>query len=350
MNDGPCPVSRATPAEVNKRARNSSFYNGAWPLTGPIQQVEFIRGDCKLHSRHRGCVAAFGGFDGLHLGHRAVIERALALAGTHAQPSTVVLFEPLPREFLDARAAPPRLYPLRERVAVIESLGVERIVCLRFNARVAAIEAEEFIERVLVARLGVRALVVGEGFRFGRGKEGDVALLDAAAARHGFTTECVTAVRADSGRRVSSTWVREVLTRGDFTQAAHLLGRAYSVGGRVVRGHGRGAQLGFPTANLALGRRPPPLRGVFAVLVEGAGAGLLPGVANAGYRPTFGGGKFCFEVHLPGFSANLYGRRLRVRFLEKMRNEQRFGGTDELKSRVREDVAAAIEVARARRA
>ncbi len=305
-------------------------------------QVEFVRGDYNLRARHRECIAAFGGFDGLHLGHRAVIGRALELArASAAVPAAVVLFEPLPREFLDAQGAPPRLYPLRERVAIIAALGVERVVCLRFNARIAASGAGEFIERILVGKLGVRALVVGEGFRFGRGKAGDVALLNAAAARYGFVTECVSAVAAGD-ERISSTGVREALTSGDLSRAARLLGRDYSVSGRVGHGSKRGAQLGFPTANLMLGRRPPPLRGVFAVAVEGAAAGLLPGVANAGYRPTFGGEKFCLEVHLPGFSANLYGRRLRVRLLARIRDEQRFDSVDELKSRIKQDVEAAM--------
>ncbi len=308
--------------------------------------MEFVRGDYNLRSRHRGCVAAVGGFDGLHLGHRAVIERALTFARASAQPAAVVLFEPLPREFFDAPQAPPRLYPLRERVAILAAMGIERIVCLQFNARVAAIEGEAFIERVLVGKLGVHTLVIGEGFRFGRSQAGDVALLNAAASRHGFTTECVPPVVTDTGERISSTQVRAALKGGDLVQASRLLGRDYSVSGRVGHGSKRGTELGFPTANLALGRRPPPLRGVFAVTVEGAAAGPVAGAANAGYRPTFGGREFCFEVHLPGFSDNLYGRRLRVRLLARIRDEQRFDTVGELKSRIREDVEAAMALAR----
>ncbi len=306
--------------------------------------MEFVRGDYNLRPRHHGCVVAFGGFDGLHLGHRAVIARAVELAETPARPATVVLFEPLPREFLDARNAPPRLYPLRERVEIIAALGIERVVCLQFNARIAASGAEEFIARILVEKLGVRALVVGEGFRFGRGQSGDVALLNAAAVRYGFETECITAVVTDTGGRISSTRVREALMAGDLAQAARLLGRDYSVSGRVVHGSRRGARLGFPTANLALGRRSPPLRGVFAAVVEGAAAAPLPGVVNAGYRPTFDDRGFCFEVHLPGFSDNLYGRRLRARLVAKIRDEQRFDTAGELKSRIKEDIEAAMEV------
>ena len=290
---------------------------------------------------------AFGGFDGMHLGHRAVVERTLVHARELSQPAAVVLFEPLPREFFDKHTAPHRLYPLRERLAILAALGVERVVCLRFNARVAAIEAGEFIKRILVDKLGIRALVVGEGFRFGRDKSGDVALLGAASARYGFTTESVPAVKTDTGKRISSTWVREVLMRGDFAQAARLLGRSYSVSGRVGYGDRRGTALGFPTANLMLGCRPPPLRGVFAVTVRGAAAGVLPGVANAGWRPTFDGNRFCFEVHLPEFSANLYRCRLRVRPLARIRDEQRFGSVDELRARIKKDVATAKAISQA---
>ncbi len=308
--------------------------------------MEFVRGVHNLHPRHRECVAAFGGFDGLHIGHRAVIERAQAVAESSPHPATVILFEPLPREFFDALNAPARLYPLRERISILAGLGIERVVCLKFNERLAMMQADAFIERILTDKLGVRALVVGEGFRFGRSQAGDVSLLKDAAAKHGFAVECVDAVTDDDGERISSTRVRTALKDADFGLAKRLLGRDYRVSGRVVHGDKRGEQIGFPTANLAFGRRPPPLHGVFAVTVEGAGACPLPGVANAGRRPTFGEGGFCFEVHLPGFSDNLYQRRLHVRPLAKIRDEQRFDTIEALKSRIKEDVEAAMELTR----
>lgn len=308
--------------------------------------MEFVRGVHNLHTRRRGCVAAFGGFDGLHLGHRAVIERAQALAKSSPHPAAVILFEPLPHEFFDASNAPARLYPLRERISILAGLGIERVVCLKFNARLAMMQADAFIEQVLTDKLGVRALVVGEGFRFGRNQAGDVSLLKDAATKHGFAVERVDAVTDGGGERISSTRVRTALKDADFGLAKRLLGRDYRVSGRVVHGAKRGEQIGFPTANLAFGRRPPPLRGVFAVLVEGAGAGALPGVANAGRRPTFGEDEFCFEVHLPGFSDNLYRRRLHVRPLAKIRDEQRFDTIEALKSRIKEDVEAAMALTR----
>ena len=322
----------------------AAFYN-AGIKTG-FFLMEFIRGVHNLRPRHRGCVAAFGGFDGLHAGHRAVIERAQAAAKAGTHPATVVLFEPLPREFFDAPNAPGRLYPLRERVSILAGLGVERVVCLKFNARLAAMRAETFVERILAGKLGVHTLVVGDGFRFGQAQTGDVSLLEAAATKHGFAVECVDAVTSDDGERISSTRVRAALKDADFESAEQLLGRAYRVSGRVKHGDKRGERLGFPTANLALGRRPPPLHGVFAVAVEGAAAETLPGVANAGRRPTFDGGGFCFEVHLPGFSDNLYRRRLHVRPLAKIRDERRFDTVEALKSRIKEDVEAAMELAR----
>ena len=306
--------------------------------------MEFVRGDYNLCSRHRKCVVALGGFDGLHLGHRAVIDCAVGLAKSRAQPVAVVLFEPLPREFFEATDAPPRLYPLRERVAIIAAMGVERIFCLRFNAQLAAMKAEEFVERIMVGKLDIQTLVVGEGFHFGRGRIGGTALLQALAGRFGFEFECVDTVMTDANERISSTRVREMLSCGDFASAARLLGRPYSVSGRVGHGSKRGTQIGFPTANLVLGRRLPPVRGIFAVVVKGIGKDYLPGVVNAGYRPTFGNNEFCFEVHLPGFSGSLYGCRLSVEFLAKIRDEQKFDTLDTLKSRIKEDIKVAMEL------
>ena len=298
-----------------------------------------------MQPRHRGCVAAFGGFDGLHLGHQAVIRRALHCAKAGSRKTGVVLFEPLPHEFLQPSANVARLYSLRERLRIIASLGVEQVVCLRFNTALAAMQAEEFVERVLVDRLGVHTLLVGEGFRFGQSRAGDSALLLDCAKRYGFGVECVSPVLAGDGKRISSTRVRELLSDGDLALASCLLGRDYSVSGRVRHGSKRGQRLGFATANLFTGRRLFPLRGVFAVIVEGVSAGSLRGVANAGRRPTFGGGGFHLEVHLPGFSGDLYGRRLQVRFLEKIRSEQRFDNADALKERIREDIKAAMKIA-----
>lgn len=307
--------------------------------------MELIRGSAKLHPHHRGCVTALGGFDGLHLGHQAVIRRALHCAKAGLHRAGVVLFEPLPHEFLNPSGAVPRLYSLRERLKIIASLGVEQVVCLRFGAEIAAMPAEEFVERVLVNQLQVHTLLVGEGFHFGQDRGGDIALLLDCARRHGFAVECVPPVLASGGERISSTWVRAVLTDGDFSLAARLLGRNYSVSGRVRHGDKRGRKLGFATANLFIGRQPFPLRGVFAVLVEGVGPSALRGVANAGYRPTFGSGGFHLEVHLPGVSSDLYGRRLRVRFLKKIRSEQRFDNVEALRERIREDIKAAMRTA-----
>ena len=307
--------------------------------------MELIRDSGRLQPRHQGCVTAFGGFDGLHLGHQTVIERALRCAKAGSRRTSVVLFEPLPHEFLKPSGEVPRLYSLRERLNIIASFGVEQVVCLRFNADLAAMQAEEFVERVLVGQLKVHTLLVGEGFRFGRDRGGGVALLLDCAKRHGFVVECTPPVLADGGERISSTRVRVLLANGDFASASHLLGRDYSVSGRVRHGDKRGQRLGFATANLFIGRHPFPLRGVFAVVVEGVSAWSLRGVANAGYRPTFDGGEFHFEVHLPGFSGNLYGRRLRVHFLAKIRSEQRFDNAEALKERIREDIKTAMRIA-----
>jgi len=303
--------------------------------------MECFHGERGLMRAGGPCVATVGGFDALHPGHRAVIGRLRRMAAAHGLPPVVVLFEPLPSEFF-AAPPPPRLYRLRERAALLAGLGVERLVCLRFSRAIAGIAADVFIERFLVRGLAVRGLVVGHDFRFGKNREGGFATLREAGARHGFETEQVAAVCGD-GARISSTRIRETLLAGDIAAANRLLGRRYAVAGRIVAGRGLGAQLGFPTANIACGPRPPPLAGVFAVEVEGGG-GARCGVANAGFRPTLedaGLRRWQLEAHLLDFSGDLYGRRLEVRPLFRIRDEKKFSSVEELKENIAGDIVAA---------
>lgn len=302
--------------------------------------MELIRGAHNLRARHHGCVATIGNFDGVHRGHQrivaAVIERARALGVA----STVMLFEPQPQEFFAGDKAPARLMRLRDKVAALAALGVDRVFCVRFDAAFRALTAGEFVQRLLVDGLGVRHLAVGDDFRFGVGRSGDHAFLVAAGREHGFTVQDTASILVD-GERVSSTAVREALAAGDLVQAAQLLGHPYEIAGRVRHGDARGRTLGFPTANIALQRRRTPLSGVYAVEVRGIGTAVRPGVANIGRRPTVAGVDERLEVHVLDYAGDLYGRHLAVRFLARLRDELRFDGLPALRAQIGRDAQAA---------
>jgi len=293
------------------------------------------------HLPPQGCVVTIGNFDGVHLGHRAVIER-LAAAGRRLNlPVCVVLFEPQPREFFDPVNAPPRLMRLREKVDRLSELPVDHTLILRFNQRLANQSPESFIEDILIRALGVRYLVIGDDFRFGQRRAGDFNLLKAFGARHGFEVADTPSVLI-GGERVSSTLIREALLEGDLDRAARLLGKPYEVCGRVIHGEKRGREIGFPTANLLMQRKNTPVQGVFAVTMRGLTAQPLPGVANVGIRPTVSGDPTpLLETHLLDFSGDLYGKRVEVEFHRKLRDEQRFSGLDSLRAQIELDIKAA---------
>jgi len=299
--------------------------------------MQIIRGIHNLRPKHQGCVATIGNFDGVHLGHQAVFRNLIARGHTLGLPGTVVTFEPQPQEYFAPRQAPARLTRLREKLEAIQATGVERVLLLEFNARLAAMPAEAFVERLLVQGLGARFLSVGDDFRFGQGREGDFGLLCESGARHGFTVENMrTFCLAEN--RVSSTRVREALGRGDLGTAARLLGRPYRLCGRVTHGAKRGRTIGYPTANLDLHRRVSPVHGVYAVRVLGIGAEARPGVANIGYRPTVvGDRRFLLEVHLLDFTGDLYGAYLAVELVHKLREERRFAAFEELRQQIVQD-------------
>ncbi|ROR35113.1 bifunctional riboflavin kinase/FAD synthetase [Inmirania thermothiophila] len=302
--------------------------------------MELIRGHYSLRPRHRGCVATIGKFDGVHLGHQAVLGQVAEKAAELGLPAVVVTFEPLPEEYFAPGEAPPRLTTLREKLKALARFGVQRVLCLRFNPGLAAMEAEAFIDEVLVAGLGVRYLVVGDDFRFGRGRRGDFAMLERAGARHGFAVARMHTVQL-GGRRVSSTRVREALAAGDMELVQELLGRPYRISGRVMPGDRRGRSIGFPTANVPLRRKVAPLRGVYAVEVFGLEHEPLSGVANVGSRPTVGGGAVLLEVHLFDFAGDIYRRVIHVDFLHKLREERRFASLAALKAQIAQDARQA---------
>ncbi|MEK6748351.1 MAG: bifunctional riboflavin kinase/FAD synthetase, partial [Pseudomonadota bacterium] len=258
----------------------------------------------------------------------------------YSVPSVVILFEPQPLEFFANENAPARLHRLREKLECLESLGIDRVVCLRFNRALADMEAQLFIERVLVQGLAVRHLIVGDDFHFGRRRQGNFTLLQQVGSQVGFGVEATPSLTLDE-YRVSSTAIRDALQMGDLPSAARLLGRAYRIGGHVVRGDQRGRQLGYPTANVLLKRRVVPVRGVFAVRMHCVGEQALPGMANIGNRPTVAGTRTQLEVHLFDVALDLYGRYIEVEFVRFLRPEQRFQSLDALKSQLALDAGAA---------
>jgi len=288
-----------------------------------------------------------GNFDGVHRGHRAMLEMLVGKARELGLPSCALTFEPHPREFFSPATAPTRLTRLREKLELIAEAGVEQVHVLRFDARLAALAAERFVEDVLVRGLGVRWLLVGSDFRFGAKRAGDCALLQSAAPRFGFGLAAmpeVTDAGAGAGDRVSSSAVRAALAAGDLASAARLLGRAYVMSGRVAHGEKLGRALGFPTANIVL-RRPPPLAGIYAVEAEiEETRQQFRGVASVGRRPTVKQGAApLLEVHLFDFDRPLYGRHLRVRFLEKLRDEEKYDGLEALRAAIARDAVRARE-------
>lgn len=309
----------------------------------PDTALELIRGKHNLRPGHRGSAVTIGNFDGLHLGHRAVLAGLTEAARERGVPSVVMSFEPTAREYFMGHAAPPRLMRFREKFQALEAAGIDRLFCARFDAAMATLSPEDFIRDYLVEGLGTRYLVIGDDFRFGRDRAGDFDTLRSAGEVHGFEV-ADTPTRTIDGLRVSSTAVRAALAAGDLDQAKRLLGRHFGMSGRVVEGHRRGRSLGFPTANLRPGRRVLPVTGVFAVLVRGLADAPWPAMANLGIRPTVGGSEPLLEVHLFGFSGDLYGRRIMVDFVARLRDERRFDNLDELAAQLKRDAEQARRI------
>ena len=291
----------------------------------------------------RGSVACIGAFDGLHLGHRELVRRALARARELDAEATVVSFDPLPREFFARGDKPPRLMLPRAKFEGLRDLGVDAVGLLRFDAKLAAMPAQDFGRELLVERLRVREVWVGPGFRFGHARGGDLALLQRIGADAGFAAHAVEPVLF-GGEAVSSTRIRAALAAGDFDLAERLLGRRYAIGGHVVRGRQLGCTLGFPTANLRFGGKTPALRGIYATLVHGIGAAPMPSVSSFGTRPTVDGVEPLLEAHLFDFDGDLYGRRIEVEFVAKLRDEERFPDLDALVEQMRIDATRAREI------
>lgn len=304
--------------------------------------MELVRGPRNLRERHLGCVATLGTFDGLHLGHQALIQETLECARRLSRPALMVSFEPMPREFLQPHAPPARLTNFRERWRLLQGSGLDALLLLRFTESLRSMSGAEFLG-LLRERLGLQALVVGYDFRFGREGEASAEFLQSMAPSHGFTVHVVPPVRV-SGERASSSAVRSALAVGELAGAQVLLGRRYAMRGRVVRGQQLGRELGYPTANMRLRRIRIPLGGIFAVRVHGIGDDALPGVASLGTRPTVGGAEPLLETHVFDFKGDLYGRELEIEFVARIRDELRFDDLDALVAQMHRDARAARDI------
>jgi riboflavin kinase/FMN adenylyltransferase len=284
-----------------------------------------------------------GNYDGVHLGHQQMVGALTARASQLDSPATVLVFEPSSKEFIDPDGAPPRLTRWREKYLALAALGVQRLVTLRFDDCMRAMTPRSFVDELIVARLGARHMVVGDDFRYGSNACGTIESLRAAGVAHGFGVEQIPPF-VIGGVRVSSTAVRERLEFGDFPGAARLLGRPYRMLGRVVHGRGLGRELGFPTANLRLMRRKPPMWGILAVWAHGIDAHPLPAVASLGTRPTVDGIEPLLEVHVFDFSGDLYGRAIEVEFVAKLRDEVKFDSLDAMMMQMKVDAARARDL------
>jgi len=304
--------------------------------------MELIRGLHNLKPAHRGCVATIGNFDGVHLGHQAVIGQLADKAAELGLPAVVVIFEPQPAEFFAPERAPARLTRFREKLQALRRFAVDRVVSLHFDARLAGLSPAEFVRLLLLDGLAVRHLVVGDDFRFGKGRAGDFKMLQETGRVNGFQVVNLHTFSID-GARVSSTRIRDALAEGRLEDAEKLLGRPYRMCGRVAHGDKRGRLIGFPTANIHLHRTKAPVSGVFAVEVFGLAREPLQGVANVGSRPTVEGTRALLEVHLFDFAADVYGRYVYVDFVHKLREERRFESFEALKRQILLDAAAAQE-------
>ena len=301
---------------------------------------KIIRGFHNLSPSPEGCVATIGNFDGVHLGHQAVLSQ-LALKGDMlGLPATVITFEPQPTEFFLPAKAPPRLSRFREKVEALRSYSIEQLCVLRFNEVLAGMSANDFIQKLLVKGLNVRYLVVGDDFKFGKDRKGDFALLKKMGEEHNFQVVNMHTF-AIAETRVSSTRIRQALTAGDLMLAQTLLGHPYKMSGRVAHGDKRGRTLGYPTANIHLHRAKVPLTGVYAVRLYGLEDEPIEGIANVGVRPTIGEGNTLLEVHLFDFNKDIYGENVQVYFLHKVRDEKKFDGLPALVAQIERDCQSA---------
>lgn len=300
--------------------------------------MRLFRGLNRLQPFADGCVLTIGNFDGLHLGHRLVMDN-LAGHGKRLQlPTVAMIFEPQPLEYFLGDHAPSRLTRLREKAIQFGKLPLDALLVMPFNATLADYDAEQFIDNILVKRLHTRHLVIGDDFHFGKARRGNFALLQTRGREYGFEVESTASFELQ-GQRISSTLIRDALLDGRLTEARAMLGRDYSICGRVAHGDKRGRELGFPTANVQMFRKNTPVAGVFAVTLTGLDNREYRGIANVGTRPTVdGGAKAVLETHLFDFDSDIYGRYVEVHFKKKIRDEVRFPSLQALQTQIARDI------------
>ena len=301
--------------------------------------MQLIRGIHNIRPEHHGCVATIGNFDRVHLGHAEIIKRLRVLGQKHGVPSNVIVFEPQPAEHFAPDRAPARLSRLREKFHLLAERKVDRLLVLRFTPELASMTPQQFVGDVLVARLGIKALIIGDDFRFGRGRGGDFSVLHGLAEQHGFAIE-QTNPFLFIGKRISSTYVRTLLNHGFFAEAKRMLGHPYFIEGRVVHGHKQGRAWGFPTLNLNLHRLKSPVHGIFAMRVHGLGP-VRKGVGYVGSRPTIDDPRFVLEVHVFDYEEDCYGRHVTVEFVDKIRDDMKFDSFALMAEQIKRDCEVA---------
>ena len=302
--------------------------------------MQLIRNIRDLRSRHQDCVATIGNFDGFHLGHQTVLKQLRSRADDLNLPVAVLVFEPQPLEFFDPDNAPSRLTRWREKYQLLRDHGVDKMICLRFNSNLASLTAEDFVQDLIHQKLAVKHLVIGDDFHFGQGRKGDYDLLCEFGKKLGFTVERSETFLIE-GKRVSSSQIRTMLETGNLKQATQFLGRHYSISGRVVHGNKQGRTLGFPTANIELQRMKTSLKGIFVSKVQLEDNSEHTAVAYIGTKPTLGGTRSLLEAHLFNYAGNLYGKQIKVEFLQKLRDDKKFDSFEILKEQIATDARMA---------
>lgn len=298
--------------------------------------MQLIRGLHNLTGRTRPCALTIGNFDGVHLGHQALLRRLVEKSRELDLPACMMSFEPLPQEYFSPQTAPARLTRLREKWSAVEPTGIDQFICVKFDHHLAELSAEDFIKIILIDRLQVKYLVIGDDFRFGKGRTGDYAMLQQAGREYGFEVVNSHSHCLDN-ERISSTAIRQALSASLINKAQRMLGRPYQICGRVAHGDKRGRTIGFPTANIKLQRHATPLSGVYTVSLHGVHEKAIHGVANIGKRPTVDGHHLQLEVHLFDFDQNIYGKQVCVEFHHKLRDEKRFESFEALKQQIIKD-------------
>ena len=302
--------------------------------------MKLIRGLNNLTPALSASAVTIGNFDGVHLGHQLVISQLKRVASGTSLPTVVVIFEPQPIEYFAPARAPRRLARFREKISYLKEQQIDYLLCLRFDAELAGQSAEEFTRQILVNRLNTKHLVIGDDFHFGKNRQGNFQYLQENSERFGFVVDETETLLID-GERVSSTRIRESIQQDDFEKAAELLGRPYSLSGRIAHGQKLGRELGYPTINIKMGDKTLIVKGIFAVSVKGIDNRVLQGVASIGTRPTVNGVDTILEVYILDFNQDVYGYSVEVEFLHKIRNEEKFDSLEELTAHIAQDTEKA---------